>query len=87
MTNQEITAAIFHIAPGAEFSFTDADLSTLVWHSEDIERPTDKDIIAAIPLAKKAQEAEVNAKLAARAAILDRLGITAEEAALLLGGN
>jgi len=85
MTNQEITAAIFHIAPGAQFSFTDADLSTLVWDSDDIERPADKDIIASIPLVKKAQEAEAKAKLAARSAILDRLGITEEEARLLLG--
>lgn len=85
MTNQEITDAIFHIAPGAEFSFTDADLSTLVWHSEDITCPTNKEIIAAIPAAKKALEDKFNAKLAARTAILDRLGITAEEAALLLG--
>jgi hypothetical protein len=31
------------------------------------------------------EEAEAEAKAAARAAILDRLGITADEAALLLG--
>jgi hypothetical protein len=34
-----------------------------------------------------AQQAEAEAKAAARAALLDRLGITAEEAQLLLGGN
>ena len=32
-----------------------------------------------------AKEAEIEAKSAAKAALLDRLGITAEEAALLLG--
>jgi hypothetical protein len=32
-------------------------------------------------------QSEIAAKATARAAILDRLGITAEEAQLLLGGN
>jgi hypothetical protein len=34
-----------------------------------------------------AKQAEIEAKETARAAILDRLGLTAEEAQLLLGGN
>ena len=37
--------------------------------------------------AQAALNAEAEAKLAARQAILDRLGLTAEEAQLLLGGN
>jgi len=35
----------------------------------------------------QATQAEAEAKATARAAILDRLGISAEEAQLLLGGN
>ena len=34
-----------------------------------------------------AQQAEAQAKATARQAVLDRLGLTAEEAQLLLGGN
>jgi hypothetical protein len=34
-----------------------------------------------------AKQAEAEAKAASRQAILDRLGLTAEEAQLLLGGN
>jgi len=34
-----------------------------------------------------AEQAEAEAKATARQAILDRLGLTAEEAQLLLGGN
>ena len=34
-----------------------------------------------------ARKAEVEAKATAKAALLERLGITAEEAQLLLGGN
>jgi len=37
--------------------------------------------------AQAALKAETEAKLAAREAILDRLGLSAEEAQLLLGGN
>ena len=36
---------------------------------------------------REAQKAEAEAKAASRQVILDRLGITAEEAQLLLGGN
>ena len=43
----------------------------------------DREAIAAANEAEKA--AEANAKAAAKAALLTRLGITAEEAALLLG--
>jgi hypothetical protein len=34
-----------------------------------------------------AQQAEAQAKATARQAVLDRIGLTAEEAQLLLGGN
>jgi len=85
MTSQDIADAIFYLAPNAQFSFTEADLSTLVWDSKDIKQPTNAQIIAAIPLAKAAKEAETENKATAKAALLDRLGITAEEAALLLG--
>lgn len=37
--------------------------------------------------AEEARQAEAAAKTAERQAILDRLGLTAEEAQLLLGGN
>lgn len=84
MTSQEILDAIFHLAPNAEFSFTEADLSTLVWDSKDIKRPTDAEIIAAIPVAKAAKEAAEEAKAAAKATLLNRLGITEEEARFLL---
>jgi hypothetical protein len=85
MTNQEILDAIFHLAPGAQFSFTEADLSTLVWDSKDIKQPTVAEIMAAIPMAKAAKEAEAESKAAAKASLLNRLGMTPDEAALLLG--
>lgn len=39
----------------------------------------------ALEAATQAKDAELEAKATAKAALLDRLGITAEEAALLLG--
>lgn len=50
---------------------------------------TDAETKLRLDYAKKvaADLAEAEAKATARAAILDRLGITAEEAQLLLGGN
>jgi uncharacterized membrane protein YqiK len=43
--------------------------------------------IEAITSETAAKETEAEAKATAKAALLDRLGITADEAALLLGGN
>jgi len=43
--------------------------------------------IAESQAAYESRQAEIKAKAAARQAILDRLGLTAEEAALLLGAN
>ena len=85
MTSQEIIDAIFYLAPNSEFSFTEVDLSTLKWDSSDIARPSDEAILAAIPKVKAAQTAAKEAKASAKVALLNRLGITADEAALLLG--
>jgi hypothetical protein len=55
---------------------------------QDIERDeTNAETKARLDYAKKAtaEQAEAEAKATARAAILDRLGLTADEAALLLG--
>jgi hypothetical protein len=57
---------------------------------DETMRPyTDEEVAAAeaIQIELEAKEAEAAAKLAARKAVLDKLGITANEAKLLLGGN
>jgi hypothetical protein len=61
---------------------------------EVIDRPLNDEEIAQqeideakIAAADAIREAEAEAKATAKAALLDRLGITAEEAQLLLGGN
>jgi hypothetical protein len=55
---------------------------------EEIEREANAeelDQMKADKAAANAQKAEIAAKETAKAALLDRLGITAEEAAILLG--
>jgi hypothetical protein len=84
MTNKEITDAIFYLVPNAQFSFTEADLSTLEWHTADVAKPTIQAITAAIPLAKSKAEEELENLQTQKQALLDRLGITSEEAKLLL---
>ena len=46
MTTENITHAIFNLAPNAQFAFTNDDLSTLEWHTPEITQPTNAAIIA-----------------------------------------
>jgi hypothetical protein len=75
-----LVKAIHNLKPGAEFSFTDENYSTIKWDVLDGTAPTIKQIDDEI---KRIKDAEA-AKPAAKSALLDRLGITADEAALLL---
>ena len=79
-----LSRAIRKLKPTAEFSFTDDDYSTVQWDILDGQAPTQKEIDAAIKEVK-ADEAQAEAtKATAKAALLNKLGITAEEAVLLL---
>lgn len=82
--SNDLAKAIKKLKPNSEFSFTDDDYSTIKWDVLDGDAPTQKEIDAAIKEIK-ADEAQVEAtKATAKAALLSRLGITAEEAVLLL---
>lgn len=77
---KELNDAIKFLRPGANFSFQDEDLSTLLWLDDNSTAPTIEEI----------EEAKISLKLAAnkkeseRLALLAKLGITEEEAKLLL---
>lgn len=79
-----LTKAIKKLKPNAEFSFIDDDYSTVQWDVLEGDAPTKKEIDDAIKAIKteEANQAETNA--AAKAALLERLGITEDEAKLLL---
>ena len=77
--------AIRSLRPSAEFSYTDNDYSTVQWDVLDGKAPTKTEIEAEIAKIKAAELTEASAKAEAKAALLERLGITADEAKLLLG--
>jgi hypothetical protein len=79
-----IVEAIRNLTPEAEFSYKDEDLTTLEWQSENIKQPTIAAIEKEIAKVILVKETEATTKEAAKAALLTKLGITADEAALLL---
>jgi hypothetical protein len=76
--------AIQLLRPTAEFSFIEQDYSTVVFTKLDGNPPTQAEVDAAIEQVK-ADEITAKAKGEAdKAALLAKLGITADEARLLL---
>jgi hypothetical protein len=79
-----LAKAIYKLKPTAEFSFTDDDYSTIKWDVLEGDAPTKKQIDDAIKTVKAEEAKQVETNAAAKAALLDRLGITEDEAKLLL---
>ena len=79
-----LSQAIWSLCPGSEFSYENEDYATIEWHVIECQAPTQKQIDDEI---KKIKAAELTAEAdnaTAKAALLDRLGITSDEAKLLL---
>jgi hypothetical protein len=76
----KIEKAVQSLLIDAEWSMSDDDLGTLVIHTEGVSKPTQKQVQDEI---KRLEDLE-KTKESRRAALLERLGITADEAALLL---
>ena len=84
MNSFDLTRAIKLLKPTAEFSFQNDDYSTIKWDVLEGDAPTWAEIEAAHLQVKAADEAakfEIEAK---RQALLERLGLTLEEAKLLI---
>jgi len=79
----DLVKAIRLLKPNAEFSFQEDDYSTIKWDILEGKAPTQEEINKAIIEVKAKEIAAAEAKTAQRQAILDRLGLTSEEAALL----
>lgn len=79
-----LSRAIQSLKPGAEFSFHDEDYSTIKWDVLEGTAPTLKAVNDEIQAIKEADEIASATSVARKAAILERLGITEEEARLLL---
>jgi len=85
MKSEHIVDAIRLLKPSAEFSFVNDDYSTIQWDVLDGDAPTETELKAAIAIVEKQKATEQNAKDAARQAVLDKLGLSADEVAALLG--
>ena len=79
-----LAKAIRKLQPTAEFSFTNDDYSKIKWDVLDGDAPTQKQIDDAIKEIKADELTEAATKATAKTALLNRLGITADEAKLLL---
>ena len=79
-----LTKAIYKLKPTAEFSFTNNDYSTIKWDVLEGEAPTQAEIDTAIEQVKADEIVQAQAKATQKAALLAQLGITAEQAKLLL---
>jgi hypothetical protein len=80
MTNRQIADALLRLCPDAQYTLVGDEYDDINWLS-DVKKPTKASVIAEI--AKEPQMAA--AKQSAKAALLERLGITEDEAKLLLG--
>lgn len=76
--------AIQKLKPDAEFSYENRDYSTINWIKLDGDAPTQAEIDEAIEQVKADEIAEAQTKAQAKAALLAQLGITEEQAKLLL---
>lgn len=80
-----LVKAIKLLKPTAEFSFTDNDYSTINWIVLEGKAPTQKQIDDALKQIIANEKAEAEAKETAKQAILDRIGLTADELKTILG--
>jgi hypothetical protein len=81
MKQSEKAKAILHIRPNAQFVLRELEIE---WLDETQTQPSEEEIKAGWVAYQEAQIAEAEAKVAQKAALLDRLGITEDEAKLLL---
>jgi hypothetical protein len=81
MKHSEIVKAISYIRPKAVFAMRDLDIE---WMDENQTQPTMKEIEAGWVAYQAKELADATTRAEAKAALLERLGLTADEAALLL---
>jgi hypothetical protein len=80
------TKALLSLRPNKEFSWSNDDLSTLIWHSPDTTTPTLDELNAEVARLEALQVQEKTNKEAAQASALAKLsalGLSSEEIAAL----
>jgi len=79
-----LISAIHALKPGSEFSFIDDDYSTIQWDKLEGKAPTLLEIETKIEKIKSDEALAEAVKIEAKNALFEKLGITADEAKLLL---
>lgn len=79
-----LTEALVLLKPTAEFVIYNDDLDSIVWHKIEGKVPTITEIEAAKIKVDEIKLAEDAMKIKAKNALLEKLGITEDEAKLLL---
>jgi len=79
-----LVKAIFSLKPNCEFKLENDDYSTIEWIAIEGKTPTQAQVNAEIERLIAADEAAAASKAEAKAELLARLGITEDEAKLLL---
>jgi hypothetical protein len=84
MDQMLLVKAIKKLKPDSQFTFIESDYSTIKWDVLEGDAPTQAEIDVAIKEVKADEVAAGKAKATQKAALLAKLGMTAEEAALLI---
>ena len=84
MEHNELVLAIKHIRPSAQFALRGDELE---WLDTEQGKPTQAEIEAGWVAYQAKVESDKTETAAQKQALLNRLGITEDEAKLLLGGN
>lgn len=79
-----LVLAIKSLRPDSEFTYSDNDYSTIEWHVLEGTAPTQAEVDAEIAKIKASELTAAADKAAAKSALLARLGLTEDEAKLLL---
>ena len=86
MIHADIVKALENLKPGAQWTLSGDDYADLIWLS-DGNPSTLAEIQAEIALLPAKEKAKTDKAIADKAALLAKLGITADEFKTLLGGN
>jgi hypothetical protein len=73
--------AVNSLRPNIEWTMNGDDVEGIIWHTPNVHPLTTAEVNAEI---KRLEDVELS-KVSAKAALLERLGITEDEAKLLLG--
>ena len=84
MKKDYLSLAIRALVGSDDFAYTGADYDSIEWITEPSTIPTAAQVKQKIAELKQLDENQAAQKAADKAALLERLGITADEAALLL---